>query len=128
MDKTLSGRVTRITAGVFFGLLAILAAKALFTLAAGPPTLLSFSAMVSKLCMTLFYALVIGFTLTRDQPRDRAVGLQPRLTALLGSFLVMASLPWLKKGELGLSAHLASSMLVLLGSALMVLIVTYLGR
>jgi protein-S-isoprenylcysteine O-methyltransferase Ste14 len=127
-DTTLSGRLARVSGGVVFAVLAMIAAKSIVPIAAGPPTMTSVSAILSKFCMVLFYALVIVFTLTRERPRDHARGLQPRLTALLGSFLLMASLPWLQKADLGVWPHLVSLALVLTGSALMVFVVSYLGR
>jgi protein-S-isoprenylcysteine O-methyltransferase Ste14 len=48
-------------------------------------TLLSIAALLSK---ALFLALVVATTVTRLRPLRKATGLEPRLSALLGTFIV----------------------------------------
>jgi protein-S-isoprenylcysteine O-methyltransferase Ste14 len=129
MGGIVVARLTQITASGFFLLLAITVAHSVLLMAAGPQSALSLAALFSKLCAVLFYALIVWFTLTRAQPRAQATGWQPRIMALLGTFLFMASLVWLEKREdFGIASHLISASLVAAGSALMLAILLRLGR
>ncbi len=119
MDSMLMERVARITASVFFLFLLIATAHSVGSIVVGPQSILSGVALFAKLCVILFYAMIVWFTLTRDRPLAQAAGWQPRVTALLGSFLFMASLVWLKKPELGLASHLTSAAFLATGTALM---------
>jgi protein-S-isoprenylcysteine O-methyltransferase Ste14 len=122
-------RLTQIAASVFFLLLAITVASSVLPMVAGPQSALSVAALFAKLCVILFYTLLVWFTLTRAQPRAQAAGCQPRIMALLGTFLFVASLAWLKKHHgVGIAGHLISATLVATGSALMLAILLRLGR
>jgi hypothetical protein len=129
MSGIVIARLAQITASVFFLLLAITVANSVLSMAAGPQSALSVAALFSKLCVIVFYTLIVWFTLTRAQPRAQATGWRPRVTALLGTFLFMASLVWLKRQEdFGIASHLISAWLVATGSALMLAILLHLGK
>jgi protein-S-isoprenylcysteine O-methyltransferase Ste14 len=129
MGGAFMSRLTQIIASVFFLLLAITVASSVLPMVAGPQSTLSVAALFAKLCAVLFYSLLVWFTLTRAQPRAQAMGWQPRIMALLGTFLFMASLVWLKKhDDIGVAGHLISATLVAAGSALMIAILLHLGR
>ncbi len=128
MDSTVRERLTRVAASLFFLVLLIATANSIVSVAVGPQSMLSVAALFSKLCVGLFYTMVVWFTLTRDHPLAQAAGWQPRVTALLGSFLFMASLVWLKKPDLGIASHLTAAAFLATGSALMLVILPRLGK
>jgi protein-S-isoprenylcysteine O-methyltransferase Ste14 len=128
MDSMLMERVARITASVFFLFLLMATAHSIVSIVAGPQSILSGAALFARLCVILFYAMIVWFTLTRDHPLAQAAGWQPRVTALLGTFLFMASLVWLKKPELGIASHLTSAAFLATGTALMLALLPHLGK
>ncbi len=128
MDSTVRERLTRVVASLFFLLLLIATAHSIVSIAVGPQNVLSVAGLFSKLCVALFYTMIVWFTLSRDHPLAQAAGWQPRVTALLGSFLFMASLVWLKKPDLGIASHLTAAALLATGSALMLVILPRLGK
>jgi protein-S-isoprenylcysteine O-methyltransferase Ste14 len=98
-------------------------------MAVAPQTPLSLAAMISKLCIVVFYSMMIWFTLIRDRPRAQAAGWLPRAAALLGSFLLLGSLMWLRKpNEIGIAAHAVSAVFLILGSSLTIFTLRWLGR
>ena len=128
MDRTIKERLTRFTASIFFLLLVLVTANSIASVAVGPQNMLSVATLFSKLCVALFYTIIVWFTLTRDHPLAQAAGWQPRVTALLGSFLLMVSLVWLKKPDLGIASHLTAAAFLATGSALMLAILPHLGK
>ncbi len=128
MDSPLKELMTRLTASTFFLLLVIVTANSIASVAAGPQNMLSVATLFSRLCVAFFYTMVVWFTLTRGHPLAQAAGWQPRVTALLGAFLFMVSLVWLKKPDLGIASHMAATALLATGSALMLVILSHLGK
>jgi protein-S-isoprenylcysteine O-methyltransferase Ste14 len=128
MQMTLHDRLVRVISCLFFAFLSFIGIRSAVDITHGPQTLASATVVLSKICIALFYALIVWFTLRRDSPSARARGVMPRLTAFVGSFGLMLSLIWLKKAEVGVTAHVISAFLTLLGSALVVIIITQLGR
>jgi protein-S-isoprenylcysteine O-methyltransferase Ste14 len=128
MDSTVRERLARITASLFFLVLVTATANSIVSIAVGPRNMLSVAALFSKFCVALFYTMIVWFTLTRDHPLAQAAGWQPRVTALLGSFLFMVSLVWLKKPDLGITSHLTAAAFLATGSALMLVILPRLGK
>jgi protein-S-isoprenylcysteine O-methyltransferase Ste14 len=129
MGNVFIARLTQITASAFFLLLAITVAGSVLPMAAGPQSALSLAALFAKLCVVLFYSLIVWFTVTRARPRAQATGWQPRVMALLGTFLFMGSLAWLEKQDgFGIAGHMISATLVATGSVFMLVILLRLGR
>src|SRR5438876_7950606 len=128
MDSPLKELMTRLTASTFFLLLVIVTANSIASVAAGPQNMLSVATLFSRLCVAFFYTMVVWFTLTRGHPLAQAAGWQPRVTALLGAFLFMVSLVWLKKPELGIASHLTSAAFLATGTALMLALLPRLGK
>jgi protein-S-isoprenylcysteine O-methyltransferase Ste14 len=129
MSGAFTSRLVQIVVSAFFLLLAITVASSVLPMTTGPQSTLSVAALFAKLCVVLFYTLLVWLTLTRAQPRAQAAGWQPRIMAVLGTFLFMASLVWLEKHDgVGIAGHLISAMLVATGSALMLAILLHLGR
>jgi protein-S-isoprenylcysteine O-methyltransferase Ste14 len=84
--------------------------------------------LVSRICLFLFVTLIAALTLLRARPLAQAEGLQPRLSALLGCYLVygLAFLP--PNAQLGVGLHLLSAALLLIGNVWAVYILLRLGR
>lgn len=74
-----------------------------------------------------FLVLLLVLTLTRFRPRQTAEGWEPRVSALLGSFLSF-SLVALPPAEFGPAWRVACVVLIALGSALSICVVARLGR
>lgn len=97
-------------------------------LAASGLDALGVARLVSRICLFAFFTLIAWLTLVRTRPLARAEGLQPRLSALAGCYLLygLAFLP--PNARLGLALHAVSAALLLLGNALAVFILLRLGR
>lgn len=84
--------------------------------------------LLSRLCLFLFFTLISWLTLVRARPSAQAPGVQPRVSALLGAYL-MYFLPFLpERADLGIGWTLASSMLIVCGNVLALAILLRLGR
>jgi len=75
----------------------------------------------------LFLALAAATAITRLRPVCKAPGIEPRLSALLGSFL-MTTLAVVPRPELHPLAIAASSVLVIVGMVLSFLVLRWLGK
>src|SRR5258708_20255982 len=73
---------------------------------------LTASRLLSRTCLFFFFTLIAWLTLVRSRPVARAPGVQPRVSALLGTYLLYL-LPFLPEQELGLGWSLVSSALIL---------------
>ena len=87
-------------------------------------TLLSSLALLSK---ALFLALVVATTVTRLRPLRKAAGLEPRLSALVGTFL-LTTLVLLPRAELPPIALAISSALVISGMSASFMVLRWLGK
>jgi protein-S-isoprenylcysteine O-methyltransferase Ste14 len=87
-------------------------------------TLLSTMALLSK---ALFLALVVATTVTRLRPLRKALGMEPRLSALLGTFLLI-TLVLLPRAELPPIALAMSSALVISGMSASFMVLRWLGK
>jgi protein-S-isoprenylcysteine O-methyltransferase Ste14 len=83
--------------------------------------------MVMRLSTIAFLLLLAAATILRARPRGKARGLEPRISALIGAFLVYA-IPLFPRRELSLTAEMVSTLLVLFGSAAAVYTLLRLGR
>ena len=81
----------------------------------------------STIFSTIFLVLILYFTITRLPPRDSASGLEPRITAVVGTF-VMALLIVLPPGTIGQELQLASTLLIIIGTVLSLYCIRQLGR
>ncbi|WEX89046.1 isoprenylcysteine carboxylmethyltransferase family protein [Sinorhizobium garamanticum] len=84
-------------------------------------------ALSSRLLGLLFLCLVVGLTVIRLPPRQSAEGIEPRLSALAGTFGVMV-LVVLPRGTVGSAALIVSTVLILIGTALSIYCLFWLGR
>jgi protein-S-isoprenylcysteine O-methyltransferase Ste14 len=87
-------------------------------------TLLHVAARASN---ALFLALVAATAVTRLRPLRKAAGMQPRLSALVGTFLLM-SLAVLPRAELPPAAVALSSVLVIVGMTASFIVLRWLGK
>ena len=75
----------------------------------------------------MFVSLVAATALTRLAPIQKARGIEPRLSALAGSFLCM-SLVFLPKADLAPILSVTSTLLILIGTSLSFAVLRWLGR
>ena len=94
--------------------------------AAGPLAVYAIG-MVMRLSTITFLLLLAAATILRARPRGKARGLEPRVSALIGAFLVYA-IPLFPRRELSLTAEMVSTLLVLFGSAAAIYTLLRLGR
>ena len=83
--------------------------------------------LASTVFSTIFLVLILYFTITRLPPRHSAAGLEPRITAVVGTF-VMALLIILPPGEIGPELRIASTLLIIVGTILSLYCIRQLGR
>ena len=83
--------------------------------------------MAMRLSTIAFLLLLAAATILRARPTDKARGLEPRISALVGAFLVYA-IPFFPRRELPVTAEMVSTLLVLFGSAAAVYTLLKLGR
>lgn len=83
--------------------------------------------LLSQAFSTVFLFLVLYFTLTRLPPRDTAAGLEPRMSAIAGTFLMML-LIILPRGTVGTELRILSTVLIIAGTILSVYCIRQLGR
>src|SRR5260370_29896147 len=92
---------------------------------------LPFAAYAVNLAMRLstiaFLLLLAASVVLRARPTGKARGLEPRISAFVGAFLVYA-IPFFPRPELSVTSEMVSTLLVLFGSAAAVYALVRLGR
>jgi protein-S-isoprenylcysteine O-methyltransferase Ste14 len=83
--------------------------------------------MVMRLSTVSFLMLLAAATILRARPTGKARGLEPRVSAFAGAFLVYV-IPLYPRRELSAPAEMVSTLLVLFGSAAAVYTLLQLGR
>jgi protein-S-isoprenylcysteine O-methyltransferase Ste14 len=83
--------------------------------------------MVMRLSTITFLLLLAAATILRARPTGKARGLEPRISALIGAFLVYA-IPLFPRRELPVATEMVSTFLVLFGSAAAIYTLLQLGR
>ena len=81
----------------------------------------------SRLSGLIFLALVVFLTVVRYAPRNVSSGIEPRLTAIAGTFCLML-LAVLPTGTPGLGLRAFAAFLMVVGTVLSIWCVIYLGR
>jgi protein-S-isoprenylcysteine O-methyltransferase Ste14 len=83
--------------------------------------------VAASVANVMFVSLVASTTLTRLAPIRKARGIEPRISALLGTFLsvALASLP---KADLGPILSALSTTLILIGASLSFVVLRWLGK
>jgi protein-S-isoprenylcysteine O-methyltransferase Ste14 len=89
---------------------------------------LSTAQLFTIVCQTIFYLLVLWFTLIRRPALRRATGWKPRLVAAIGAFAIFGFgfLPPVR--GIGIAWHVAAAGLLLASAALAITVLPYLGR
>jgi protein-S-isoprenylcysteine O-methyltransferase Ste14 len=80
-----------------------------------------------RLSTIAFLALLAVSTLLRGRPTGRARGIEPRISALIGGF-VITGVVLFPRTKLSLAGESAATLLILTGNALAVFVLTQLGR
>lgn len=83
--------------------------------------------LVARGASLAFAVLVVGATIVRLPARQTAAGWEPRVTAILGTFL-MLSLVVLPRAEIGAGAKLVATVIIVVGSVLSIYCLMWLGR
>jgi len=85
------------------------------------------SALLSRVCLFLFYLTLWWLILIRPAPTARTEGVLPLLVAFAGGYLPWA-IPLLAQDGASASQGLLSALLIVIGTALMVVSIFHLGR
>jgi protein-S-isoprenylcysteine O-methyltransferase Ste14 len=83
--------------------------------------------VAASIANVLFVSLVAATTITRLVPIKKSKGIEPRISALLGTFLC-TTIAMLPKAELGPIWSVVSTMLILLGTSLSFVVLRWLGK
>jgi protein-S-isoprenylcysteine O-methyltransferase Ste14 len=83
--------------------------------------------VAASIANVLFVSLVAATTITRLVPIQKSKGIEPRLSALLGTFLC-TTLAVLPKAELGPVWSVVSTTLILVGTSLSFVVLRWLGK
>ena len=80
-----------------------------------------------RLSVIVYLAILAATVIVRMQPMAKARGAEPRISAVIGTFLITVVVLFPRR-ELSLTAGLVSTLLVLVGDAFAVVVLTRLGR
>jgi protein-S-isoprenylcysteine O-methyltransferase Ste14 len=80
-----------------------------------------------RLSTVAFMLLIAAAAILRSRPSAKARGLEPRISALVGSFLVYGMMLFPRR-DLSLSAEIVSTLLILIGSTAAIVALSQLGR
>jgi protein-S-isoprenylcysteine O-methyltransferase Ste14 len=83
--------------------------------------------VLSSTFSLVFLAFVVALTVLRLPPKSSASGLEPRVTAIAGTFCLMA-LVVLPTGAPGVELRLISTILIIVGTALSIACIVWLGK
>jgi protein-S-isoprenylcysteine O-methyltransferase Ste14 len=90
---------------------------------------LGLARLLASACVITFVAMMVALTILRDRPRLQAPGVQPRAAAVIGTNLIVFGVMFLPaRGPLSMVESVASSVLILAGSLLSVMVIHRLGR
>jgi len=83
--------------------------------------------VVSIVFSTIFVVLILYFTVTRLPPKNTATGIEPRVTAIVGTFVMMLLIV-LPAGEISPQLRVVSTVLIIVGTVLSVYCIRRLGK
>ena len=95
--------------------------------AAGAPPAVYAINIAMRLSLIGFFAVLLASVVLRGRPLDRAPGIEPRLSALLGTLLITA-IAFLPRRDLPPEIGLLSTALILGGNAFAIAVLLRLGR
>jgi protein-S-isoprenylcysteine O-methyltransferase Ste14 len=115
----------------WFLLLAMTFARKVFDLATGMSIAdfgpVGWPALVSSVCLFLFYLTLWWLMLIRPAPRARTDGLLPSVIAFAGGYVPLA-IPLFAPGGASAGQNLVSAALLVVGTTLMLVAILHLGR
>ena len=94
---------------------------------AAPADSVYFIHIAMRLSTIAFLVLLVAAVILRTRPSAKASGLEPRISALIGTFLITAIVLFPRR-ELSPAAGIVSTLLILTGNALAVYVLMQLGR
>jgi protein-S-isoprenylcysteine O-methyltransferase Ste14 len=94
---------------------------------AGPVDVVYVIHTAMRLSTIAFLLLLAAAAILRSRPSAKASGLEPRISALVGSFLIYGMM-FFPRRELALSAEIISTLLTLIGSIASIVTLSQLGR
>jgi protein-S-isoprenylcysteine O-methyltransferase Ste14 len=83
--------------------------------------------LAASIANVLFLSLVVATAITRLVPIQKSKGIEPRISALLGTFLC-TTLALLPKADLGPVGSVVSTALILVGTSLAFVVLRWLGK
>jgi protein-S-isoprenylcysteine O-methyltransferase Ste14 len=83
--------------------------------------------LTMRLAVVAYFVVLAASVIIRARPERRADGLEPRISAMLGTFSILAVILFPRR-ELSLTGEMISTLLLLAGNALAVLVLVQLGR
>jgi len=114
---------------LWFSLMAAVTARGIVVAFANAANGGEIAPLLSKICLFSFVVMIAWLTIVRAPATARATGVQPAITAFLGTNLVFLGVLLLHPREdLPAGLHLLSAALVTAGNALAVFSLHYLGR
>ena len=128
MNKKLEDNLGKLAMLLVFGYLGYMQTVALAVIFArrGDSSMWQLN-VASLVVSTLFLFMILYFTLMRLPPKNAASGLEPRLTAIAGTFVMMLLIV-LPAGEISAGMRLVSTVLIILGTILSLYCIRQLGR
>ncbi len=83
--------------------------------------------VISQLLTFVFVGLVVVMTMRRLPPRQTAEGIEPRITAIAGTFFLIL-LTWLEPTQISSGVRLVATVMIAVGTAGSIYCLRYLGR
>ena len=128
MNKKLEDSLGKLAMVLVFGYLAAKQTAAVFGVILNRAEIPMWQLTLTSLIFgTTFMFMVLYFTMTRLPPKDSAAGLEARITAISGTFIMMLLLI-LPAGTLGIELRAISTVLIIIGTLLSIYCIRQLGR
>ena len=83
--------------------------------------------LISRVVSLIFMTMILFFTVTRLPPKDSASGIEPRLTAIAGTFILMVLIV-LPPGNVPQELRLLATVLIIVGTTLSIYCLWWLGQ
>ncbi len=118
MNKKLEDSLGKLAMVLVFGYLTAKQTAAVFGIILNRAEIHMWQLTLASLIFgTTFMFMVLYFTMTRLPPKDSAAGLEPRITAISGTFIMMLLLV-LPVGTIGMELRVTSTVLIIIGTVL----------
>ncbi len=128
MNKKLEDSLGKLAMVLVFGYLTAKQTAAVFGIISNSAEIYMWQLTLTSLIFgTTFMFMVLYFTMARLPPIDSAAGLEPRITAITGTF-IMTLLLILPAGTIGVELRVTSTVLIIIGTVLSIYCIRQLGR